>query len=110
MSGRKGEVLMTFFSIMLGGESPESTGKSSLCGNYFFPPLYYIDIHLLQTLILIRRILHITEHEGLTKRYLIKNIKKSLDLKNVGELRQALTELSTSQHIKWCNQNKLLVH
>ena len=101
---------MTFFSIMFGGESPESTGKSSLCGNYFFPPLYYIDIHLLQILVLIRRIIHLTESEGITKKYLVKSVKQTFGI-NEDELREALTELANSEFIKWSNRKKqTLVH
>ena len=96
---------MTFFSIMFGGESPESTGKSSLCGNYFFPPLYYIDIHLLQSLIIIRRIINLIEMEGITKKYFISNIKRTLKIKD-DVLTEALAELDTFNLIKWMNKQK----
>ncbi len=96
---------MTFFSIMFGGESPESTGKSSLCGNYFFPPLYYIDIHLLQSLIIIRRIINLIEMEGITKKYFNSNIKRTLKIKD-DVLTEALAELDTFNLIKWMNKQK----
>ena len=100
---------MTFFSIMFGGESPESTGKSSLCGNYFFPPLYYIDIHLLQSLIIIRRIINLIEMEGITKKYFVSNIRRTLKIKD-DVFTEALAELDTSNLIKFLNKQKRLVH
>ena len=49
---------MTFFSICLGENHQRVQESLVSMGTICFPPLYYIDIHLLQKIILIRRIVH----------------------------------------------------
>ncbi len=78
-------------------------------GTFFFRPLYYIDIHLLQSLIIIRRIINLIEMEGITKKYFVSNIRRTLKIKD-DVFTEALAELDTSNLIKFLNKQKKLVH
>ncbi len=100
---------MTFFSICLGENHQRVQESLVSMGTIFFPPLYYIDIHLLQKLILIRRIVHQIEVGGVTKTVVINNLKRSLNVK-LSQLKEALAQLDHHHFINWTSEKKTLVH
>ncbi len=100
---------MTFFSICLGENHQRVQESLVSMGTICFPPLYYIDIHLLQKLILIRRVVHDIEIAGVTKTFNINSLKRSLYVK-LSQLKEALDELDYHDFIKWTSKKKTLVH
>ena len=93
------------------GESPESAGKSGLCGNFFLATtvLYLIiDIHLLQIVFQVRRIVH---HVRLLRvnKVVAKKLAKDLELP-LDVIKNALANLEDGNLLQWMNKSKSLVH